>query len=197
MAGKNTKDLLTLYSQTYRTPDQVQGLLRSFHYNKSPTLASAETVLRTHIAHCLEGVFVAAALLEFQGYEPVVMSLESQDGLDHCLFIYQERGRWGAVGKSRDEGLNGRAPVFRTLAQLAWSYFDPYVDHTGRVTAWQIAHLDEVQADWRRGKQNVWSLENHLLEIYHHPIKSSKRRYQRLLRAFKKGFPPPRKSHWK
>lgn len=190
------KDLIEIYSQKYSTPYEVQELLNSFEYNKSTTLHSAQSVLKSQNAHCLEGVFVTAAILENHGYEPLVLSLESQDGLDHCLFVFQEKNLWGAVGKSRDDGLNGRAPIFRSLKDLAWSYFDPYIDSTGRVTAWQVAHLDESGVDWRRSPKNVWKLENHLLEIPHHPIKSSDRRYKRLLRKFQQGIELPRASHW-
>lgn len=188
--------MINRLSQKYRTPEQVQELLHRFDYNKSSTLASAATVLKRRSAHCLEGVFVAAALLEPHGYEPLVLSLESQDGLDHCLYLFRRNGKWGAVGKSRDEGLNGREPVFRDLRALAWSYFDPYVDLTGRVTAWQVAHLDEVGADWRYSPRNVWKLENHLLKIKHHRMKSSEKRYQALLNLCKKGLHPPKAASW-
>lgn len=191
-----TKNLIEYYSRKYKNPWEVQKLLHSFSYNKLDTLSSAELTLQRQTAHCLEGVFVAAAILENYDYEPLVLSLESQDGLDHCLYVYQYNNRWGAVGKSRDKGLAGREPVFRNLKQLAWSYFDPYVDHSGKVTAWQVAHLDEVNVDWRRGKKNVWALENHLLQIPHHKIRASKRRYQKLLNLYKKGGYPPTQSHW-
>lgn len=190
------KDIIAKYSRKYKTPYQVQQLLNRFHYNTSSTLCSALTTLKRKSAHCLEGVFVAAALLEHHGYEPWVLSLESQDKLDHCLFVFQENGRWGAVGKSRDKGLAGRAPIFNNLRNLAWSYFDPYVDGTGKVTAWQVAHLDEISSNWRKSPQNVWKLENYLLEIFHHPVNFSKKRYQALLRDFHKGLEPREQPHW-
>jgi len=165
-------------------------------YNKAHTLYSAESALKNGAAHCLEGVFVAAALLEPHGYEPLVLSFESQDGLDHTLFIFRKNRLWGALGKSRDYGLCGRLPQYRSLESLVRSYFDPYIDKTGKITAWQIAHLDEVAVDWRRGKENVWKLENHLLTIQHHPLTSSKKYYQKLLQRYLKKGPLPRRKNW-
>ncbi len=189
-------DLIKFHSRKFKTPFQVQRLLNGLQYNSASTLASANSCLHRKSAHCLEGVFVTAAILEHHNYEPLVLSLESQDGLDHCLFVFQHKSRWGSVGKSRDKGLNGRAPVFRSLRDLAWSYFDPYVDHSGKLTAWQVAHLDEVGVDWRYSRTNVWKLEKHLLEIPHHPVKFSKKRYQKLLHHYHRGFDPVPQPYW-
>ncbi|MCK7478787.1 MAG: hypothetical protein M0C28_16480 [Candidatus Moduliflexus flocculans] len=77
------------------------------------------------------------------GYPPLVLSFESIDKLEHVLFVYKRRGRWGSVGRSRDPGLHGRKPVFRTARDLAMSYFEPYVDLTGGITAYAVVDLDK------------------------------------------------------
>ena len=68
-------------------------------------------------AHCLEAALAAAVILEQHGYPPLVLSFESIDELDHVLFVYRQRGRWGSIARSRDPGLHGRKPVFRTRAR--------------------------------------------------------------------------------
>lgn len=202
--GHMKTGLIEKYSKKYRTPAQVQKFLRSFEYNRDDakaTLRSAEAALRVGKAHCFEAAYVAAALLEKNGYPPLVVSFESQDGLDHVIFVFQaksgkNKGRWGSVARSRDEGLHGRPPIFRSLRQLTWSYFDPYVDKTGKITAFQIAHLDISGADWRRSRSNVWKSEKYLLELPHVKLKSSKKRYQRLLKAYLRRGPMPAKKFW-
>ena len=88
------------------------------------------------------------------------LSFESQDGLDHVLFLFRERGRWGAVARSRDPGLHGRKPVFRSPRQLAASYQDAYVDLSGRVTGYAVADLRELgRYDWRLAERNVRKVE--------------------------------------
>lgn len=182
--------------ETHRTPRQVQRLLSALSYNGGPgpaTLLSFREVVRRRTAHCLEAAITAAAILEHHGYPPLLLSLESQDKLDHVLFIYQRRGLWGALARSRDIGLHGRRPVFRHLRHLAWSYFDPYVDETGLITGYGVGDLRELgNYDWRFSTKNVWKVERYLQEIPHREIRSSKHRRQRLLaryREFKKQHP--------
>src|SRR5262249_44617511 len=126
-----------------RTPILVQRFLNQLPYNTEPkpgpeTLRSLRQVLRHQTAHCLEAALAAACILEKHGFPPLVMSLKSIDYLDHVIFVYRERDRWGAVARSRDPGLHGRKPVFRSARALAMSYFDPYIDFTGCLTGYAV-----------------------------------------------------------
>lgn len=182
-----------------KTPKQVQVYLRSLPYNREKgkaTLRSAHSALKVGRAHCFEAAFLAAAILENHGYPPLVISFESQDGLDHVIFVFQEKEKWGAVARSRDEGLHGRPPIYKSIKDLAMSYFEPYVDLTGKITAFQIAHLDDSKSNWRTSPRNVWKAENYLLEIKHFKLKVSQKRYKKLLEEYKKRGPMARKSHW-
>jgi hypothetical protein len=123
---------------------------------------------------------VAAGILEQHGYPPVLVSIESQDKLDHVLLLFKRNNRYGSVARSRDIGLHGRKPVFRTVRDLVMSYFEPYVDKTARITGYAVASLYELgNYDWRFSERNVWKVERHLQEIPHNPIHSSDARYQR------------------
>jgi hypothetical protein len=181
-----------------RSPLAVQRWLNRLPYNTEPppdpaTLRSFRGVIRHHTAHCLEAALAAAVILEQHGYPPTVLSFESIDELDHVLFVYRRRGRWGSVARSRDPGLHGRKPVFPTARALALSYVDPYVDFTGRVLAYAVVDLRALgDYDWRLSEQNVWKVERVLLEWPHRRIKTSDRRIDRLrarYRAFRNRFP--------
>jgi hypothetical protein len=175
--------------QRHRTPEQVQQFLRGLPYNwelQGDTLRSFRQVVRHNTAHCLEAALVAAVILEQHGYPPLVVSFESKDGVDHVIYVFRHRGRWGAVARSRDAGLHGRKPVFRGIRDLVWSYFDPYVDLTGRITGYQLVDLRALgKYDWRLALTNMWKVENYLLEIPHRSLRSSNRRYLRLLARFR------------
>ena len=182
-----------------RTPRAVQRWLRTLPYNwetRGETLRSFRGVLRRRTAHCLEGALAAACILEQHGYPPLLLSFESQDGLDHVLFAFREGGRWGAVARSRDPGLHGRKPVFATARQLAASYMDAYVDLSGRVTGFAVAHLGDLDGyDWRLSERNVWKVEKWLIDYPHHPLPMPEHRYRRALaryRRFRARFPDPR-----
>jgi hypothetical protein len=130
----------------------------------------------------------------------LLLSLESQDKLDHVLFIFRHNGRWGAVARSRDPGLHGRKAVFRSVRHLVLSYVDPYVDATGRITGYGIGDLRSLgRYDWRLSRKNVWKVENYLIEMPHKPLRTSDTRYRACLRkytAFKKRFPEKRPEYF-
>ena len=173
------------------TPLAVQRFLNALPYNTEPppgraTLRSFRGVVRHRTAHCLEAALAAAVILEQHGFPPLVLSFESIDELDHVLFVYQQRGRWGSVGRSRDPGLHGRKPVFRSARALASSYVDPYVDFTGRVTGYTVVDLRTLGTyDWRLSERNVWKVERMLLDLPHRPIRSSDARFHRLRRWYR------------
>lgn len=175
--------------QAHRTPLQVQRLLQTIPYNweqAGKTQLSFRQVLSRKEAHCMEAALVGAVILEQHGYPPLLVSLESQDKLDHVIFVFQQGGLWGAIARSRDTGLQGRKPVFRNLRRLVWSYFDPYVDMTGRITGYGLTNLYELgNYDWRLSSRNLWKVENHLREIPHKQLKSSDKRYQQLFERYK------------
>jgi hypothetical protein len=181
-----------------RTPTLVQRFLNSLPYNTEPppgraTLRSFRGVVRHRTAHCLEAALSAAVILEQHGYPPLVISFESIDELDHVIFVYRRRGRWGSVARSRDPGLHGRKPVFATPRALAASYMDPYVDLTGRITAFTVVDLRIMgEYDWRLSKNNVWKVERMRLDTPHTPLHMPEARFRSFrarYRAFKQKHP--------
>jgi hypothetical protein len=174
-----------------RTPLAVQRYLNQLPYNQEPhgraTLRSFRGVVRHRCVHCLEAALFAAVVLEQHGYPPLVLSFESIDHLDHVIFLYQQRGRWGSVARSRDPGLHGRLPVFASPRALALSYADPYVDYTGRVTGFAVVDVNREMGkyDWRLADTNIWKVERMLLDYPHQRIVTSDARYKRLKKQYR------------
>ena len=102
-------------------------------------------MVRRRTAHCLEAALTAACILEQHGYPPLLLIFHSADNLDHILYVYRARDGWGSVARSRDPGLHGREPVFRSLRALAMSYYDEYIDFTGRLTAYATFDLRRLK----------------------------------------------------
>ena len=181
-----------------RTPRAVQGWLRSLPYNwekGGETLRSFREVVRHGTAHCLEAALAAAVVLEQHGYPPLLLSFESEDKLDHVLFLFRRDGRWGSVARSRDPGLHGRKPVFRSPRQLAASYREAYVDLSGRITGYAVADLRELGAyDWRLSTRNVRRVEKWLVDYPHRSLPTPEGLYRRALERYKRfraRFPDP------
>lgn len=160
-----------------RTPNAVQAWLNALPYNAEnggETLRGFRGVVRTGTAHCLEAALSAAAILEQHRYPPLVLSFESEDLLDHVIFVYRTASGWGSVARSRDPGLHGRKPVFATPRALALSYSESYVDYTGRIKAYAVVDLNVLGAyDWRLSTHNVWKVEQVLLDWPHRRIVTS------------------------
>jgi hypothetical protein len=182
--------------RTCRTPRQVQAFLNALPYNREKrgeTLRTFRGVVRRWQVHCLEAALSAATILEQHGYPPLLLDLESQDNLDHVLLVFRQRGRYGTVARSRDAGLHGRKPVFRTLRQLVMSYVDPYVDGSGRITGYGVFDLRTLRnCDWRLSSRDVWEVEQALIHFPHKKLKTSNRRYRAMLRrylAFRRRYP--------
>jgi hypothetical protein len=176
--------------KTHRAPLAVQRFLNQIPYNREhggPTCRSFRNVIRENRAHCLEAAMVAAVILEQHGYPPLLVSIESQDRLDHVLFLFKENGKYGAVARSRDIGLHGRKPLFRTIRDLVMSYFEAYIDKSGRITGYGSTSLEELgNYDWRFSSRNVWRVERLLQDIPHRAIRSSDARYQKAFRKYLK-----------
>jgi hypothetical protein len=173
-----------------RTPADVQAWLNALPYNTEPppegaTQRTFRGVVRTGTAHCLEAALSAAVILEQHGYPPLLLSFESIDELDHVIFVYRHRGKWGSVARSRDPGLHGRKPVFRTARDLALSYVEPYIDTSGRIIGYAVVDLRMLKDyDWRLKPGNAWKVERALLDHPHRTIRSSDTRIDRLRRKY-------------
>ena len=182
--------------QRLRTPAQVQRWLTLMPYNwerTGGTMRSFREVVKRNEAHCLEAAVAAAVILEQHGHLPLLLDIESVDLLDHVIFVFQKNGLWGSIARSRDIGLHGRKPVFHNLRQLVWSYFDTYIDRTGRIKGYGLTSLYDLgKYDWRFSARNMHKIEDHLRAIPHKKLRSSDRRYEfwheRYLK-FKKRFP--------
>ena len=111
------------------TPEKIQRFLDDLAYNKEhdgETCRSPRRVLRDRTAHCMEGALFGAAALRMLGHPPLLLDFEAVRDDDHVLAIFQHRGHWGALAKSNYSGLRYREPVYRTLRELAMSYFEHY-----------------------------------------------------------------------
>jgi hypothetical protein len=176
--------------QSLQKPTQVQRYFTSMPYNwerNGATLRSFREVMKHGEAHCLEAAVGAAVILEQHGYPPLLLDIESHDLLDHVIFVFQYDGLWGSIARSRDIGLHGRKPLFRSLRDLTWSYFDPYVDMSGRIKGYGLTSLCDLgNYDWRFSPRNMTKIETHLRTLPHQSLRSSDERYEKLHARYKK-----------
>jgi hypothetical protein len=170
--GLSTKDVRTL--RALKTPAQIQKFLDALPYQYADTAWSPQRALRERKGHCLEGALVAASALRLNGHPPLLMDLEAVRDDDHVIALYRERGLWGGVAKSNYAGLRFRAPIYRTLRELALSYFENYFNLRGERTlrAYSVAvNLARVDGrNWMTSEVDVWCVPELLIAARHFPL---------------------------
>ena len=157
-----------------KTPAGIQRSLDDLPYNLSFTARSPKKVLRDRTASCLEGGIFAAAALRVIGCPPLIFDLEAEQDTDHVVAIFKVRGHWGAVAKSNFTGCRYREPVYRSLRELAMSYFNIYFNLRGERTLRRysrpvnLARFDHLH--WMTTNKPIWFIAEHLCEIPHIPL---------------------------
>ena len=117
------------------TPAKIQAFLDDIPYSSEERYRCPLTVLRERCGHCFDGALFAAALLRRLGHPPrLVDLLPNRRDDDHVLALFQRDGYWGALAKSNFAGLRYREPIYRTLRELALSYFEDYFNLRGEKT---------------------------------------------------------------
>ena len=160
-----------------RTPEKIQAFLDELAYNKEPggvTCRSPRKVLRDRTAHCMEGALMGAAALRMIGYPPLLLDFEAVRDDDHVIALFQRQGHWGALAKSNYSGLRYREPVYRTLRELAMSYFVHYYnlrrEKSLRTYSRPVNLKRFDRRHWMTAEEDVWFVPEYLTTIHHTPV---------------------------
>ncbi len=112
------------------TPQKIQDFLDSFPVNFSAIgepIQSPWRVLQNKKAHCIEAAIFAAASLAYHGRQPLLLDLQASDeDEDHVVALFKEDNLWGAISKTNHPQLRWRDPVYKSVRELAMSYFHEY-----------------------------------------------------------------------
>ena len=165
---------LAVFRRRLDTPAKVQRFLDEIPYNTEAdgeTFRSPRRVLADQTANCIEGAVLAAAALRVQGEPPLIMDLTATRDEDHVIAVFRRRALWGAIATSKFTGLRYREPVYRTLRELAMSYFEQYFNLAGERTLRghgrpvNLARFDALR--WMTSAADLWPIAEHLERIPH------------------------------
>jgi len=160
--------------RSLKTPHGIQRLLDDMPYHLEDTAWSPRRVLHANTSHCYEGALFAAAALRANGYPPLLLDFESEHDTDHVIAIYRVDGCWGAVAKSNFTGCRYREPVYRSLRELAMSYFNLYFNLRGERslrTFSRPVHMKRFDhLAWMTTDKPVWFVAEYLLTIFHYRL---------------------------
>lgn len=137
------------------TPERIQDFVAEIPWNyetAGPTALSVAEVLRQNRAHCVEGAFVAGCALWLAGLPPLLMDMGAARGdVDHVVALFRRGRCWGAISKSNSPFLRYRDPIYRSLRELALSYFPQYVKKRRKTL-----RTYSVAVDLRRFDPKLW-----------------------------------------
>jgi hypothetical protein len=160
--------------RSLKDPHGIQRFLDDQPYHLADTAWSPSRVLHQNTSHCFEGATFAAAALRANGYRPLIIDLEAEHDTDHVIAVYKQHGHWGSIGKSNYTGCRYREPVYRTLRELALSYFEVYFNlrrerslrtFSNPVDLARFDHLN-----WMTTDQPLWFVAEYLFTIRHFPL---------------------------
>jgi hypothetical protein len=164
------------------TPIKIQDFLDRMPINyekKGETYMSVTETLKAGKAHCFEGALVAAAALSLQGEKPLLLDLKARKpDVDHVVALYKKSGRWGAISKTNHASIRFRDPIYKSIRELAASYFHEYFyDKTGEKTL--VSHslsfnLETCGIDWRGSNESLDELVDKIDAARHFAFYPSK-----------------------
>jgi hypothetical protein len=160
--------------RSLKDPHGIQRMLDDMPYHLADTAWSPRRVLRENTSHCFEGALFAAAALRANGYPPLILDLEADHDTDHVIAIYRVKGHWGAVAKSNYTGCRYREPVYRSLRELALSYFDVYFnlrrERSLRTFSRPVNMARFDPRGWMVTEEHLWYVAEYLFTVRHHRL---------------------------
>jgi hypothetical protein len=156
--------------------DFVTALPTNFEQGGDTCLSVAETLRHNH-AHCIEGAFVAACALWINGDKPLLMDFQAEGDDDHVITLFKRDGHWGAISKTNHIWLRWRDPIYRSLRELALSYFHEYVVGNRKTLRRYSRPYDLRYVDpalWITRREHCWEVAEAIDEIRHYPLISRK-----------------------
>jgi len=159
------------------SPQKIQAFLFALGQNYEPkgdACRPVRVVLRERNAHCIEGAMLAAAALWVHGEPPLLMDLRATRDYDHVVTLYRRNGRWGAMSKTNGPVLRWREPVYRSLRELAMSYFHEYTNRLGEQTLREYSSAFDLRrvdpAIWVSGEADAWAMSAKLDASRHYTL---------------------------
>lgn len=161
--------------QKLNTPQKIQDFLDKLPANaekNGETCMSPRSVLKNKKAHCIEGAMLAAVALLVHGQEPLVLSLSTtKEDEYHAVALFKQRGYWGAISKTNHNVLRFRDPIYKTVRELALSYFHEYfLTKNGKKTMLgytRPVNLKRFGTKWITSEEPLWDMVETIYDMKH------------------------------
>lgn len=176
LTGFTKKELNLL--KRLSTPDKIQDFLDALPANyvkQGDTLYSPRLVLRERKAHCIEGALLAVAAFAVNGQPSWLLDLRTKHyDEDHVVTLFRKGGYWGALSKTNHPVLRYRDPIYRSVRELALSYFHEFfMVESGRKTMVDYSRpfsLKQFGMSWMTSEEPLWDIAIALDNTRHYRI---------------------------
>lgn len=158
------------------TPEAIQDYITRLPANHEPdgdTCLSVVQAIRQRRAHCIEGAFIAACALWIHGEKPLLMDMQARGDDDHVVTLFRRDRCWGAISKTNHIWLRWRDPIYRSLRELAMSYFHEYVSREKKTLRSYSRPIDLRRFDtklWVTNGEDCWDVGAALDDVRHYPL---------------------------
>jgi len=177
MINRREKELVQLM-KPLSSPIKIQEFLDSIPYNATKRTLSPLMVMTERMAHCMDGGMFAAAALRSLGYPPLIVDLAAENDDDHIIAVFRQEKCWGAVAKSNTTVLRFREPVYRSLRELAMSYFDLYYNLNSQKTLRTYSRTMDLSRfdyrDWETTEEDLGFIGDYTFTVRHYPLVTKK-----------------------
>ena len=134
---------------------------------------SVEQALRHRRAHCIEGAMIAAFALWLQGHPPLLLDFGAHRDMDHVIAPFRVKGKWGAISKTNYVCLRWRDPVYRSVRELAMSYFHEYAKGPRKTLRsysrpYDLSRLPPEK--WVNNPKDCWEIADRITAARHYAI---------------------------
>lgn len=164
------------------TPKKIQDFLNKIPINferSGETNLSPMQVLKKNKCHCAEGAILGALILRLNGHPPLLLDLTANGyDYDHVVALFKKDGRWGALSKTNHAVLRYREPIYKSIRELAMSYFHEYFDENGSKNLRSyslpvnLKRFDKL--GWMTTDKDLDYIIDYLYKVKHFPILTQK-----------------------
>src|SRR5215471_5476038 len=160
------------------SPKKIQDFVDAVPINfeeTGETILSPRRVLRENRAHCIEGALLAAACFAYHDQPAVVLNFQASPiDDDHVVTLFRRDRLWGAISKTNHAVLRWRDPVYRTVRELAMSYFHEYLAPNGKKSLRAISRPFDLgryaPETWVTAEADLEWLQDKLNDLSHAPL---------------------------
>jgi hypothetical protein len=168
------------------TPSKIQDYINSL--GKKPDgknesiIRSPRLAITTKTASCIEGALLAHAVFKYNKIKSHLVDLRvgknNNNDVDHVVTIFEVDRHFGAISKTRHAVLRYREPLYKSVRELAISYFHEYFTNDGKKTLRSYsAPFDVVKkfgTGWITSNEDLYEIASELDDSPHTTILTKK-----------------------